>query len=296
MVDRAWQVPNRVWVEGRLLRSETLPEDLTEETRSNPWRRLAEPMLRHFLELAEDEDDAIAAYAGNNGLLHVCPHGIPGFHHSEAPGSIVIRRFFTVGAKRTAASDRTCSSYAWFDVAAEPLSTWRNFSRSCRALLEAAAAVHSRRLPERNSFARLTGINPAQDDQLEALLPTLQVALAGVIDQLLAAYGVRLEFSWAVGPPELAFATSTLTSALVLDLASACAKSSGIAICTNCSRPYVPARKPASGRRRYCESCRKQNAPLRDAQRDSRARRASLPQAHVSGRVPGPEGIGPIMD
>lgn len=45
--------------------------------------------------------------------------------------------------------------------------------------------------------------------------------------------------------------------------------------CTECGLLYKPYRRPATGRRHYCETCRKAGVPIRDAQRAARLRAKS---------------------
>ena len=53
----------------------------------------------------------------------------------------------------------------------------------------------------------------------------------------------------------LMFATDTLFSGLVLQLASSVCASGSFAICSCCSTPYSPARQPAPNTRSYCREC-----------------------------------------
>lgn len=65
---------------------------------------------------------------------------------------------------------------------------------------------------------------------------------------------------------------SGLFGALAAQAAFFAAGSEGLAVCSSCGTAYPPRRRPVLGLRSYCEACRNDGAPLRDAQRDKRKR------------------------
>ncbi|SRR6266567_1860881 len=269
IIDLTWQVPSEVDVEDGCLVWTVHPEDVTSEVRSNPWRRTESPMLRQFLELADADDNTIAAYASNWGVLWICPHGLPGWHTAEAPRLAYVRRFFGAPEPRPA-MDSHCANMAWIDERTEPIATWRHSSASARALLEATAALHMNRPPNEAARACLGIVEGVKaDDATDLQLARLVVG--GTVDVLLSGLAVRLEFLWTQGTPQLSFATRTFASALALDLALAASRSRGIATCSSCSQVYFPTRNPRAWGRHYCSTCRAKGIPLRDAQRDHRA-------------------------
>ncbi len=58
-----------------------------------------------------------------------------------------------------------------------------------------------------------------------------------------------------------------LFAALALQLLIAVTGTRGLAICTACTRPYAPKRRPNPNRRNYCQKCAHKTA-VRDATRD----------------------------
>jgi hypothetical protein len=98
-----------------------------------------------------------------------------------------------------------------------------------------------------------------------------QFVLFHVVDEWLGLAGVRL----SPGPPgrsHLLVSGGGLFGALVSQIAFAVSGTQGVAICSGCSSPYTPSRRPLRDRRRYCRRCRDGKVPIRDAVRDHRKR------------------------
>jgi hypothetical protein len=60
----------------------------------------------------------------------------------------------------------------------------------------------------------------------------------------------------------------TLFGAIGLQVAFALTQQNGVLTCSGCGRFYERVRRPPSGRRQYCERCRADGQPQRDASRD----------------------------
>ncbi|MFZ0995777.1 MAG: hypothetical protein WAO09_07350 [Candidatus Dormiibacterota bacterium] len=118
-----------------------------------------------------------------------------------------------------------------------------------------------------------------------------RATLAAFVDRWLALGAVRPVFRWAADQePRLSFKAGGLFGALAVHLAVRVANGQGWAICNGCGAPYAPRRLVRSGRRAYCDQCRRDRVPDRDAHRDWRVREADkakeAAKAKAAGRAP----------
>ncbi len=174
----------------------------------------------------------------------------------------------------------------------EPIDAWRYFRRVMASLLTIAAALREGAPIERHALAplewkgalELSNIaafdkwSPAQRRHLA------MDALCHWTSRLVADCGLRptlalgdrpdgfnLVFSDLRGDLSVFPYGMSLFGALTLQLLTAIT-GSGFATCSGCGALFVPRRRPAFGRRRYCKQCG-QRAALRDAKADYRARK-----------------------
>lgn len=246
--------------------------------RNTPRVRSGDRMLADFAALAQGRPERIRAYAGKWGVL-----GIDGFGEWGGVPEYLPRR---AGGFPPPLWTHHPSG------GAEPLEVWRRYAKRARALLRVAAALHA---GER-----------ADDSDWEDCFPPGYLGnappgyetpgrwgLSGGISLWLGesgAGGLRMTWFDGVTPSiGLQLGETPLLAALGFQLMFAAARSSGLAICSNCATAYFPRRPPRAGERRYCDPCREAKVPGRDAARDARIRtRAKASTAtRVDGNVDG---------
>ena len=79
-------------------------------------------------------------------------------------------------------------------------------------------------------------------------------------------------------------ATRCLFAGLVWQLMAAVCSCGGVAVCSECSKIYVPNRKPSAKTRNYCPACRKSGAGVKNAVRAFRARQKENDSAETQTR------------
>lgn len=269
--DGEWQVPSRVWHEGDVLKWHVETEVLTSEERSNPWVSSRPPLLRTFLNLADATSEEIARFAARWGILGLCePHGLPVTHPPAFASAQLISRGFAIkwDSQPTTVGADNCTVSG--DLGGtESIESWRCLSAFVGALLRVAGSLHTGRFGDPGDWGVLVGDYWWDRETTPPHL--LKHVLAQIIDALLQVAGVRVRFTWVVGPPEVVFTTHSLMAALAVQVSLAATQRDGFAICSGCQRFYIPSRRPSSGRRNYCQECGRP-AALRDAQRDRRLR------------------------
>jgi transposase-like protein len=88
------------------------------------------------------------------------------------------------------------------------------------------------------------------------------------------------------GSQTIALGGRGLLGALAVQLLFAVCRTQGLEVCSACGMAYAPKRKPAPGRLRYCEPCRKGRAPERHATAAHAQRRAEAYRLHMQGTPP----------
>jgi hypothetical protein len=250
---RAWNVPAEIRADGRLLSWRAL------EGRS---MHAGAGMLEEFVALADADPEAIAAYAQKWGVLGLCRR-----HHRPMTG--------LVGPLHGRSRDHLQCGFEREN--AEPLSAWRRLAALMRAVLRLADALEDAaalREPERwNGLGPSTGTN---DRLRETATPaSVDELLRRVVGRLLAVANVGIAPDWT---PRGGLVTGGygLLGALALELAAVVSGTRAFAMCSSCSRPFRPARRPPAGKRRYCPDCQARHQDRRDAQADWRRRRIYL--------------------
>ncbi len=222
----------------------------------HPWVMEAIPadLLDAFIPLADASDAEILKFSQRYGVLNVEP----------------VARGPSTGLREEALSD------------------WRRLAKRMRVVLGAAASLHEGQHVRREDWALLDppylDVRTAFYEQAKDLSPLVRrryferLCVADVLNEELMLAGVRPSFSWSRTTSGLTFTNRgplslgelTLTGALALQLALACAKADSIATCSGCHTPYLRRWHSPTGRRNYCEKC-----GIRAAWRDSkRVRRA----------------------
>jgi hypothetical protein len=216
-------------------------------------------MLEQFVALSDASAEQIAAYARRWGVLGLCePHhrpmtGLTGPFHAKSR------------------SHANCGSMS---VNREPITAWRRLAKPMRSVMLLAAAgddPDELRRPE-----NWRGLGRRHLDALRAepalAARDVRIFVRTIVGRLLVAADVRITLDhW--GGAGLAIGGYGVLGALALELAIVVTGTRGFAMCSSCGRPYVPSRRPAAGRRRYCPECRAGHQDRRDAQSAQRRRR-----------------------
>ena len=280
-----WRVPGFVSVEGTRL--------LWRFTERNRRVQAGPRLLEDFVNLPEAPDSQIAKYARRWGVLYICKHGMPMMHD---PGylSVDLRQSIH-GLVRLSASTASQPSVPSPTVPSpraevrtifgkgcvplgfgrrggcwEPVELWRGYARVVRSVLNVAAELHRGNRGKAEDWRVLDG-DPSTTTHKRSL-KSQKSALSDVIAGWLQLGDVRPESSW-IDNLEVQLSGEGLVGALAIQLFLAVAGSDGLAMCSSCNMPYAPKRRPAPGKRHYCEKdecCVK--ARSRDAQRDRRRR------------------------
>lgn len=241
-------------------------------------------MLAKFVKLGEAPPEAILDYARTWGMLFVCaPHDLPCTHHPPP---------FTVRSLVVSASSEWCLPQ-WSDDDGfwETIETWRGFSRLMRALLNIASDLHLRRQTRRHDWHT---VFTERQGGLVALLNLLKIenwrfaqdypdmwkepsevqwhVVERTMNLMLEWGNVRPIFHLTNGTPSIKLGSEGLFSALVVQLMLAISLMDGFAICTACSEPYRPRRRPRTDQRNYCSKPQCVRASSRATSIDSRTR------------------------
>lgn len=233
-----------------------------------------EGFLENFVELEEATDEEIAVFAERWGVLLICEHGFPSTH-APAPwpfNSDAVVPLFDDGTAADLEMPRGCRPLSSPDGGnMEPMGVWRILSRQFKAALDVAARLHWGEKGPQGAWQHLGG-PPAPigtDDGVE----TEKLYLGAFVENMLQMGDVRIGFSWADNVSEVDLVAPSMFSALAMQLALAVSRSDGLAICSNCARPFIPSRRPKPSQRRYCAICTRDKVPVRDASRAYRARK-----------------------
>lgn len=250
-------------------------------------------LLTEFLQLGPTASaQAFAAFARAHGLLGLAPLSRPRpvTAHGWVPdlGTILAPRLGYAVAPR---------------VQQESLGLWRRISREVGAIARIGAALRSGTIADRDEWAALSDVmrfplrsgevtstgspidNRVRDGSgawvtLDSDSPNDQrTALIAVLGAWMSMGAVVPAMAWTPGSdqPFIALSVSTLFGGIVLQLAASVAGAAGLVLCSNCSTPFIPERRPSarqlSGERGiYCASCRRSRVPARSASARWRSR------------------------
>lgn len=236
-------------------------------------RRPRGDLIEKFIECAYAPALYIRGFALRHGILGICKHGLPCGESHPPP-----------------ANAEPCQPLGW-DIRKpggwEPIAAWRHYARVARAVVRIAERVRDGQpgSPEDVAAALMPVQAPETWDENAPRPPWLrrydsvirpslalhrELVASSVRGWLLIA-GVRPRFVWN-DLPRIDFECPTLFGILAVQLALAVAGSSGFQVCGSCGAVYMPRRRPRAFERNYCEDCRKQGIPIRDAMRSYRAR------------------------
>lgn len=272
MASNRWRIPPDIDLE---------VERLVWTDRLMPIReaRPTEGMLERFVALSGAAPERVVTYARRWGVLGICRHSLPMTHNPppipRKPGGVPMTWCYPLGWREGA---------LW-----EPIAAWRRYAAQMRALLNIGARVQDGK-PGRAEDWQVLYPHPEELVAAPAVVRPgtfgpwwghdAEADRAGVAYQLkewLSMARVELEPAW--DEPNrlvLRLAVGGLFGALIVQLMLAITRTDGLAICSACGVAYIPKRRPAANRRRYCTACRRRGAAVRDSSADYRRRIRAL--------------------
>lgn len=254
-----WSAPQHVEVRDDYL--------LYSEKDIHPVR--AQPgMLEAFANLAKACPEAVVAYAKRWGVLNVCKHGIvqtqrrPSINHSgySLPQECPYNQHCSRRVVRV-------KGQPYF---AEPLQLWNDASERVSEILRLGGAFAAGKIREtRDADSILTPKASGHPSALLARCP-VDAMLTGDLHLLVLMSGLAPEVRWE-GHLIFNVAARNMLQAVVFQTILSISRTDGFAICSACSKPFIPSRRPQKGRNSYCPDCGSR-AAWRVAQRKRRER------------------------
>ena len=208
-----------------------------------------EGMLDAFVALPDAQPGDFLKFAKKWGLLGLCfNHELP-YHHDPSCKGAAVR---------------------------ESIAGWRRLARQARAMLRIAVDLHryderdpKRPLGDEADWVVLEGnITADVSRRIRGSVSLARGVLGNHVHRFLEIGGIEVQFVWYHERPSISLTGEYLFAIVATQLAFAVARSEGLAICVACGRPYSPTRRPAKGRRNYCDPCRTDGVPQRHASRD----------------------------
>jgi hypothetical protein len=250
-----WQRPGHIALRGDRLVWRWQPGRPT-------WVRAGRGLLQEFLNLESAE--ATLRFAQKWGVLLLCRCDLPAGHR-RTRRTTAQTGFLDGCTMRVAESPRKGVLEYW-----EPVSAWLNYVRGARAVLRVVDELRQGRLSREEDWAALWPA-PSPADQPRTLVVG-RLLISALLETWLEWSGAQISVVWSGTGPNLAIGRRRLCAALAVQLASAATQTAGLDFCSSCGEAYRPHRRPSTGRRNYCPSCRKSGQPLRDAARDYQRR------------------------
>jgi hypothetical protein len=252
-------------------------------------------LLEQFVALSDASDEDILRYARHWGVLVICHHGLPASHSEDCkpltlPGRgryvfwepVENWRFFARHAKRVL--EMAAATYNGQIIESAIVEKLFQVPPSVKGSGAAPPSVQRRRdkgvrpdrplylLHERkNIFEHWVGhiLEAGSGDMVgrppgKAETMTRQRAFVSYAVNCWLDWGrARPQIDWEGPTPTIELTTGgiwpmyadRLAGALALQLAFAVASSEGVATCFACGRFYTPVRRPAAGRRSFCQAC-----------------------------------------
>jgi hypothetical protein len=223
-------------------------------------------LLTEFVKLDEVPAERILDYARRYGPLGFCRHGDP--EHRLLPYGC---------------APAVCTTDSRQPAVREALQWWRNLAGHAHALLNVAAQLFKGRVDD----LTLARLNP------ELLFSARRLRGARRHAALLVAYGMELWLRLFQVRPRTFYnarhkrfeirisGAPALPGALALQIMLALTRSTGVAVCSGCSKLFAPSRRPNPNRNSYCKSCGVK-AAWREAQARRRAKKLTNNEANGS--------------
>ena len=229
-------------------------------------------ILNQFVRLGEATEEQVLQYAQRWGVLGICAHGLP-YSHNPAVGDPSRDRAachaMTVNDFVPTKPNEPLQHYELID-------DWRRFSNASRSLLNIAARLQDGRPGLEQDWQNVVRCNPLTTaPRIPWWGPRVGVdrfQLSAAMNDWLLWGSVRPTMEYERDSWSVKLKGHGLFGALALYLCLTIGQTGGFAICTSCSRPYIPRRQPNPNRRQYCRECGSK-AAQRDAARDYRHRK-----------------------
>ena len=203
-----------------------------------------EGLLEDFIRLVDGPPEKILSFAQKRGVLMYCARhrGAIGYH----PDCYDIRPEGT-----------------------EPLIAWYRMAKKARAILKIASNLHNGRCGNDEDWldavpGPLTKWWDSEGNLVEGgrswerSIEADRFHVEMIIRDWAFGGRVGFVFEWRQQRPSVSLYGLGLLGTLAIELQYAVANTSGnaMAICDGCGSPYLPTRKPARGRRKYCPNCK----------------------------------------
>jgi hypothetical protein len=221
-------------------------------------------LLDAFLRLHDGPAEAILEFARDHAALGLCRCGQP------AAGPHVHEEF-ALGPR----------------LGYEPISLWRYHSARAEFLIRAANRLRGK-LPAPLDYANwqklldYAGWPPGRyrddpNDPAARDYRSHRALVAHAVSRWLAEGNAVLALVWEEHANDPMLHTGGreypgMFTALGLQVALACSRAESLGTCDGCGHLFPPRRAPRAGERSYCEECRRNRVPVRDAKRDHRER------------------------
>jgi hypothetical protein len=241
-------VPGKIAIHNGFLLASRSPD---RRKRARAGRRaIPGSMLAEFTEIGvTGEESKLLRFAKRYGPIGICKHGLPSGHNRRSLARVL-----------DAADCQPNTSLVPGWEQSEPVSKWFEYARQAQAILACSASLHRGKLPEledlKTAYPPWGELKPTAKTELN--IETAQGFIEGTINTWVSYGGLRPCFQWRRSGCSVIFSTGdycSLFGALAVQLMLAAAKRDGFVICSNCSRAYIPARRPNPNRRRFCLSC-----------------------------------------
>jgi hypothetical protein len=177
---------------------------------------------------------------------------------------------------------RGCLPRGWPDACREPVAVWYRLAQEARAMLNVVANLREKKPARRGDWHMVVyriwhGVDGG-DSWLDALnqpanATSARAYIGDSVNRWLAYGAVQPSLAWSTKKhPTITFDGYGLVGVLALQLL-AVVSGTGWDICSNCGRSFDPGlRRRNPYRRRYCDECRADGAPARDASQAFRRR------------------------
>lgn len=243
-------------------------------------------VLNDFVKLGTAPPERILRYAKRWGILMICEHGLPISHNLGPSGLTFDQGVQGLGCWPLKEPYDPNGPLTW-----EPLAVWRSLARQAEAILDVAAKLHIDQRPTDQEWDATRGIDVRDPNAwYNEVVGGTAGTLASTIQDWLIVGNVRPTVSfkaaagWSIalgghlggasrgayGQPT--FGTWGLFPAIALQLAFSVARAEGLSICSACGHAYTRRRRPKTGQRNYCPTCKENGAPWRLAQQTRRAK------------------------
>jgi hypothetical protein len=221
-------------------------------------------LLSGFLKLADAGDDQIANFAGRWGPLYLCEHGFRANHNP--------------GLKKLVPCASTCAALDdGGDDESEPTAGWRSLSRIANAIVRLAQELRAGRDGSQEDWR----VALQKDGEVRGFMGGSPEArmLVDAANAWVASAQFRPSVCIAKRTWVIRFGTDSwnteLFGALGFQLLLRLTSPQKQVLCSACSKPYAPKRRPAASKGNYCPSCGRRVAVrlakerLRDRKRDA---------------------------